>query len=265
MAAHIDGLAAEWKDMESRRQPFYGPYSRKAREAREEIVDAAIEQVEASRLPQFAIRAAASATRNKKAPVRDLLRDLYRNVGKRFARSGARQVREEASGTVPETKQDAEDTWFDEVERWLSQEGGQEIRQITETVRRDVVGLLTEAREEGLGAEEMAKSLERNIDDVNRLRGRVIARTEVVSASNHASQEGAKSTGLTLEKEWFDSDDGRVRRSHRVVDGQRIPMDDPYQWASPESGQVSARFPGDPELPAAERIQCRCVELHHPV
>jgi len=245
LRAHTEGVPAEWKDIEARRVPYYGPYSRKAKQARDKVAEAALEQVRSARMPEFAIQAAGEAVRRTRGPIRDYVREVFRRVGN--------------------LKQDVEDSWFDEVERWLQEEGGQEIRQISETVRQDIVDILTGAREDGAGAEEMARMLEEEIDEVNRRRGRVIARTEVVSASNKASQHGAKQTSLTLEKEWFDSDDARVRRSHRIVDGQRVPMDDPYTWESPEVGRVKAQFPADPSLPAAERIQCRCVELHHPV
>jgi len=264
LRAHTEGVPAEWKDIEARRVPYYGPYSRKAKKARDKVAEAALEQVRSARMPEFAIQAAGEAVRRMKGPIRDYIREVYRRVGERFARLGMQDVREQSSAAY-HLKQEVEDSWFDEVERWLQEEGGQEIRQISETVRQDIIDILVDAREDGAGAEEMARMLEEEIEEVNRRRGRVIARTEVVSASNKASQHGAKQTSLTLEKEWFDSDDARVRRSHRIVDGQRVPMDDPYRWNSPESGRVTARYPGDPQLPAAERIACRCVELHHPV
>jgi len=147
----------------------------------------------------------------------------------------------------------------------LANEGGEEIRGILETTRQDITQILSNAREDGLGSEEMARRLEQEIDEVNRQRGRVIARTEVITASNKASHEGAKSTGLNLEKEWADSADNRVRDSHEVVDGQTKRIDEPFRWTSPESGQVEAMYPAQASLPAAERIQCRCVSLRRPI
>jgi len=251
--------ARAWKQFEARRQPFYGPMSRKAKKARDEVAEAAIEQVRSSMLPRFAPRAAEGTIRKMDGVFRDLLDEIYRTVGARFAVESFNELKS------LDTKEDPPDSWFQEVARFLQEVGAEEVRRIAETTRKDIVGILEDAREDGLGVEEMAKLLEDEISEVNRRRGRVIARTEVITASNKASQHGAKQTGLTLEKEWFDSNDARVRRSHRAVDGQRVPMDDVYTWTSPEVGQVSARFPADPQLPAAERINCRCVELHHPV
>jgi SPP1 gp7 family putative phage head morphogenesis protein len=261
-APKTDGRTAFWKDVEARRQPFYGPYSRKAKEARDKIAERAVSAIEDSRLPQFAVRAAQDAVSRDDTPIRDFVRDTYRTVGLRFARDELEAVQEKAG---LKTKADIEDTWFDEVERWLGTEGAQEVRAISDTTRRDIVRILTDAREDGLGTEEMAKLLEEEMEEANRRRGRVIARTEVITASNKASQHGAKQSRLTLEKEWVDSADARVRLSHEEVDGQRQAMDDPYVWTSPKSGRVQAAYPADPSLPAAERIQCRCVETHHPV
>jgi len=264
LLGHTLGVPDAVKDIEARRAPFFGPYSRKAFEMRNEVTEAALEEIRSARLPQFAIQGAQDAVRNTRGPIRSYIREVFRRVGKRFARMGLEDVQEKSGGIS--TKQDVEDSWFREVEKFLrTGGGGREIRNISQTIRQDIVNILAETREDGAGAEEMAQILEEEIEEVNRRRGRVIARTEVISASNFGSQHGAKQTGLTLEKVWVDSDDPRVRRSHRVVDGQQIPIDDPYIWESPESGRVQADFPGDPSLPAAERIQCRCVEIHEPV
>jgi hypothetical protein len=264
LAVHAAGVPEAYKDVQSRRQPFFGPMTRKAVAAREKMTSAALEAVRGSRIPDFAIQGAQDAIRRNTDGVREMMRDIFRMVGRRFSRDGFRAVRSESSLSLKQDEDEVVDRWFDEVERFLQQEGGQDIRRITETTREDIVDILTEARRDGAGIEEMAQILDEEIDAVNQRRGRVIARTETITASNKASQFGAKQTGLTLEKRWVDSDDARVRRSHREVDGQQVPIDDPYVWTSPESGRVQAAFPGDPSLPAAERIQCRCVEIHEP-
>jgi hypothetical protein len=265
MAAHAAGVPDVYKDVESRRQPFYGPMTRKAVAARQKISDAALEAVRGSRIPDFAIQGAQDAIRRNTDDVRTMMRDIFRMVGRRFARDGFRAVRDESALSVKQDEEEVTDRWFDEVERFLQQEGGEDIRRITETAREDIVDILTEARRDGAGIEEMAQILDDEIEDVNQRRGRVIARTETITASNKASQFGAKQTGLTLEKQWVDSDDLRVRTSHEIIGNQDpIPIDDLYIWTSPKEGRVKAQFPGDPNLPAAERIQCRCVEIHEP-
>lgn len=86
----------------------------------------------------------------------------------------------------------------------------------------------------------------------------MIARTEIVSASNYGAQQGALATGLELEKKWVTTLDGRQRDSHNDCHAQVRDMDKPY-----DVGGYPARFPGDPKLPAKERIKCRCAEKHN--
>lgn len=86
----------------------------------------------------------------------------------------------------------------------------------------------------------------------------MIARTEIVSASNYGAQQGALATGLELEKKWVTTLDGRQRDSHNDCHAQVRDMEKPY-----DVGGYPARFPGDPKLPAKERIKCRCAEKHN--
>ena len=90
-------------------------------------------------------------------------------------------------------------------------------------------------------------------------RSEVIARTEVIAASNLGSQSMAKSSGLVLEKEWSDAGDRRVRATHLSMDGKRLPIDE--NWII--NGKELA-FPGDSSLgaKASDTIQCRCIELY---
>jgi len=250
-----------WKSVEARRAAYYGPMARKAKQARDQIAQVAIEQVRQEIVPRMAMEAVRTslAREERKGPIRDLLAEIFRTVGRRFAREAFNEVK------TTEQKADPVDEWFRSVEQWLSAEGGAEIRAILETTRQDITQILSTARADGLGSEEMAKRLEDQIDEVNRQRGRVIARTEVITASNKASHEGAKATGLALEKEWTDSADSRVRDSHEIIDGQVQPIDEPFRWDSPMSGSVEAMYPAQADLPAAERIQCRCVSLRRPM
>jgi HK97 family phage portal protein len=84
-----------------------------------------------------------------------------------------------------------------------------------------------------------------------------IARTEIVSASNFGAREGALATGFEFTKKWVTTIDGRERDTHNECNGQERGMNDPY-----DIGGHPAQFPGDPKLPAKERIQCRCAEKH---
>lgn len=92
-------------------------------------------------------------------------------------------------------------------------------------------------------------------------RADAIGRTEALT-SLHAAQieafEQAIGAGQVNEaaatKIWHSASDNRVRDTHRILNGQRVRFR--ADFASPSGATL--RFPGDPEAPAEETIQCRC-------
>jgi len=241
-----------WKNFEARRQPFYGPFARKARQMREAVMQPALEAVESTQVVRLMEGSVTSRLGREDArkPVRSYLRETFRTVGQRFAQAAFEQHKSVKANPV--------DEWFAAVERWLgSEQAGAEIRQITDTVRRDIVEIIRQGAEEGVGSERMARRIEEQMEEINRRRARVIARTEVITASNQASQQGAKSTKRPMEKEWVDSADSRVRAAHENTDGQTRDLDEPYDVVG-----FPGMYPADPQLPARLRVQCRCVETY---
>ena len=259
----LRALGAETKAQEeaAKRVPFFGPMSRKATEARQRLTAAVVEEVRQNRIMQRMPLLVGQTIQRNDGIITDLLRDIYRTVGRRFVVDGFDQAEQKA--TEPE-KESLLDAWFTRVDQWLdTPEAGREIRRITDTQRRDIIDAINEGLEEGLGTEEVAQLIDDRMEDIDQQRGRTIARTETITASNMSSQEGARQSNTNRLKQWFDSDDGRVRGSHEIIGASDpIPLNQEYEWTSPEEGVVTARFPGDPNLPAAERINCRCVELY---
>lgn len=100
-------------------------------------------------------------------------------------------------------------------------------------------------------------------DNALRYRGEVIARTEAIHALNQSEYEAhrqAVDLGAVKQKDvvriWDSSGDGRVRWSHKRLDGQRVGLDEPF--ISPSGARMM--FPGDTSLGASgdETIMCRC-------
>lgn len=103
-----------------------------------------------------------------------------------------------------------------------------------------------------------------------RNRPTVVARTETLSSLNAGRQgaftEVAFDLGEPFEKGWLATTSGaaglRTRPSHRAADigtpvtGQRVPLDQPFIV-----GGFPGMFPGAPELPPEESIQCRCTQI----
>lgn len=93
-------------------------------------------------------------------------------------------------------------------------------------------------------------------------RAEVIARTEALRAANqgtHALYQQAIADGTlspdNMERIWNTAGDERVRGSHKPMNGQERGMNEPF--TSGAGHQLM--HPGDPDAPANETINCRCV------
>jgi hypothetical protein len=88
-------------------------------------------------------------------------------------------------------------------------------------------------------------------------RARVIAITETTRAYGAgtvaAGLEQSRVTGRLLQKRWRTEHDDRVRASHRAVDGTTLPLYQPFNV-----GGFPLLYPGDPQGPADEVVNCRC-------
>lgn len=93
-------------------------------------------------------------------------------------------------------------------------------------------------------------------------RAEVIARTEALRAVHEGADEtwrqlieGGEVDRRRVVRTWVTARDGRVRDSHRPMNGQKRGMGEQFV-----SGRgMHLRHPGDIEAAASETIQCRCV------
>ncbi len=88
---------------------------------------------------------------------------------------------------------------------------------------------------------------------VTQARANVIARTEIIAASNMGSFQQVLISGLTGTKEWLATNDDRTRLTHHEADGQQVDITGTFTV-----GGASLMVPGDPTGPPEEIIQCRC-------
>lgn len=182
-------------------------------------------------------------------------KDVYGQVGSYFAVQTQSELKHQ--GAVFEQKNDA--TVFDRFMRdWVATEGAERIVQVSNTTIRRVKVKLQDGINAGLGIEQIARDMVRSgsgIADLNR--ARVIARTEIISASNKGSIEGAKATGIPLKKEWLATVDTRTRDTHFSADKQTVLMDSNFIVAG-----EALNYPGDLNGSAANVISCRCTTIY---
>lgn len=93
----------------------------------------------------------------------------------------------------------------------------------------------------------------RNVTGVSDARSLMIARTEVHAAYEAGAYEQALFVDPTATKTWLATNDSRTRETHRVANGQRVPINQSF-----EVGDSALRFPGDPLGEPGETIGCRC-------
>ena len=131
------------------------------------------------------------------------------------------------------------------------------ITSIAETTRQQIVNAVGQGYREGLGTAAIGKRIRDNVQGLTVWRAAMISRTETHGAANYGAQEAAKETGLVLRKEWVAAADERTREDHVAADGQVVDMDEPFQV-----GPDALMFPGDPDGPPEQTINCRCSVAH---
>jgi hypothetical protein len=95
-------------------------------------------------------------------------------------------------------------------------------------------------------------------------RARTVARTEVVGAYNGGLHDAfamivEADPDTAYVKRWLATEDQRTRPDHRDADGQTVPWGEPFRLGP--AGLVLMMHPHDPEGPADQIVNCRCVEL----
>lgn len=144
-----------------------------------------------------------------------------------------------------------------------------DINETTQAKMREALReILAEADREGWGIPHIQEQIKERISDVFHVREsdyerERIARTEMHKAAERGSYQGAKQSGLELEKSWLAALDGRERETHREAHFRY--QDNPIALdAYFEVGADRMREPGGGSLPE-EVINCRCTTLYLPV
>lgn len=125
------------------------------------------------------------------------------------------------------------------------------VKPISNTTKDIIKKIVSQAIVHGWGVEKTAKYLE--TAPITKYRARMIIRTETVRASNFTQWKAADDEVYQMEKTWIATEDKRTRptHSHAGVDGQVQNLEKPFS-----NGLL---YPGDPEGPPEQTINCRCT------
>jgi hypothetical protein len=151
------------------------------------------------------------------------------------------------------------DEWLNRINDIFIAQGGDKIISISETALERIKPILKEAIQqatEGASIDKIQKYIADNIKEITSAHARVIARTEVISASNTSTYEAVKSTGVKVEKKWL-TGGLNIRPTHRAAEAQGwIPFDEKFTV-----GAAQMSHPGDPSVKnhPEEICNCKCV------
>lgn len=123
--------------------------------------------------------------------------------------------------------------------------------------KKAIQSVMLQALLQGESIPDIATRLADTVGESNRKVAIRNARTMTTGAENAGrvdSYKRAEKMGINLQKEWVATLDGRTRHEHRLLDGQRVDVDKPF-----EVENETIRFPGDPEASAHLVYNCRCT------
>lgn len=128
--------------------------------------------------------------------------------------------------------------------------------------RMDAAVARAAAQGQSLSAAQIDRMVEHYRRGMLRLRTETIARTEahrtMAEAREEAVHQLVEQTGADpkrFRRIWRATHDKRTRDTHAAMDGQERGLDEAFE--SPSGALLM--FPGDPDAPGAETINCRCV------
>ncbi len=125
--------------------------------------------------------------------------------------------------------------------------------------KRQITAQVTSGILQGESIKHLADRLQTHIPDMSRTSAIRAARTAVTGAQNAGrldSYHRAEEMGISLEKQWVATLDGRTRHDHAVADGQTVKEDAPFLV-----GGYELMYPGDPSGPGHLIYNCRCTMI----
>jgi hypothetical protein len=203
-------------------------------------------------------------------PIMKSLNSLFRIIASREAARVYDSLIKEAGQKSLSSIFGINQTWVDEVNRFLAEYGlDKVVAEMTQTTKDRLLKTLMRGMQEGLSYSEIVNDL--TDASFDRVRARLNARTQCNAAMNFGHMVGAQSLPFQVQKQWLSANDFRVRgrdgedkASHWALNGVTVPEDGLF--TDPRSGAQLA-FPGDSSNGAGPQdvCNCRCSVLFIPV
>ena len=157
-------------------------------------------------------------------------------------------------------QQDAVDSY----RNLLESNSAQALDRVLRDRRYDRAAATALAADEPLGDARIDAMVDRYAARYLAYRAETIARTETTRVLNQARQQSTEDVIASADipedevvRTWSAVQDNRTRDTHAELDGQERGLNEPFD--SPSGAQLM--FPGDPNAPPEETINCRCAVL----
>ena len=198
-------------------------------------------------------------------PLQKAIQGMYVEVGVHFAVMSLANFK--SSDSITQNKGLMRDKWTERMVEYFKSDAKEIIRSIYTTASNDllraVANIMAEMTEMGLGviwtnpsATSMIEALFRDEwGKAAKWMAKRVAQTEMIRASNFATKMGVDDLGIDYHQAWLVASDGRERDSHRQAaeDNKNVPKGELFVVSG-----YFAEYPGDPNLPPEESINCRC-------
>ena len=116
---------------------------------------------------------------------------------------------------------------------------------------------------QGEGVDQITDRIVNVLCTQNENKMRTFARTAVTGAQNAGRQqqmEDAEDLGIKLKKRWLATLDDRTRDTHQELDGQEVPVDEPFT-VEVDGKKEEIEYPGDPHAEPCLVYNCRCTMI----
>lgn len=137
------------------------------------------------------------------------------------------------------------------VKQYLKNLSINSSQKTAERIDRDINKILTESETQGTNSRGVAKLLTKKYKQLETWEAERIARTEINAANNLVSHQRLLESGLVDYKQWVSAEDGRVRTSHKHLNGEIARIGEPFS--------NGLQYPGDHNGRVEEFINCRCT------
>jgi len=159
------------------------------------------------------------------APLADVLENLYVTAGVAYADAMYSAIQPPSKAT----KEQLRAGWRDFMRRFAVLNLTKLLLDINQTSKKIIERIVLIGLQEGIGVLEIAKTIEESVNEIFTNRSKLIARTEMVKATNTAAMQSAQTSDFMYEKKWVPATDNRTREDHIVMlNKPYIPFDQPF-------------------------------------